>query len=178
MQFWSKGLGNRTVSLRLANGEAVKSGDLLYVRGHTEEPVVWEYIMPLRGSDFTEFLTLLREPRIVEYLYRSPHRWRLYGTLLVGGVRFLWRLFAFSLVGRRRAVPEEPTIEVPPPSKRRQREPGATGDALSRLAARSASRRATAGVADTDDTDDTDDAALDDALDDGELLDALDVAEG
>lgn len=175
MQFWSKGLGNRTVSLRLANGEAVKSGDLLYVRGHTEEPVVWEYIMPLRGSDFTEFLTLLREPRIVEYLYRSPHRWRLYGTLLVGGVRFLWRLFAFSLVGRRRAVPEEPTIEVPPPSKRRQREPGATGDALSRLAARSASRRATTGVVGTDDTDD---AALDDALDDGELLDALDVAEG
>jgi hypothetical protein len=143
MQFWSKGLGNRTVSLRLSRGEAIKSGDRLYVRGRTEEPVVWDYIMPLRGADFTEFLALLREPRIVEYLYRSPHRWRLYATLLAGGVRFLWLLGLFMLVGRRRPAPDEPTIEVPPPTKRRQRDGRSTADGLARLTARSALRRNT-----------------------------------
>jgi hypothetical protein len=165
MQFWSKGLGNRTVSLRLSAGEAVKSGDRLYVRGRTEEPVVWDYIMPLRGSDFTEFLALLREPRIVEYLYRSPHRWRLYATLLLGGTRFLWLLAVFLLIGRRHPAPEEPTIEVPPPSKRRQRDGRATAEGLARLTARSAGRRAA-----------TDDG--EDELDEVEPLEALEVTDG
>lgn len=143
MEFWSKGLGNRTVSLRLSAGEAVKSGDRLYVQGRTEEPVVWDYIMPLRGADFTEFFTLLRDPRVAKYLYQSPHRWRLYRTLLVGGTRFLWLLVCFLVVGRRRPVPEEPTIVVPPPSKRRSREGRSTADSLARLSARRTRREVT-----------------------------------
>jgi hypothetical protein len=169
MQFWSKGLGNRTVSLRLSGGEAVKSGDRLYVRGRTEEPVVWDYIMPLKGADFTEFLALLREPRIIEYLYHSPHRWRLYRTLLVGGARFLWLLAVFMLVGRRTTPPPEPTIEVPPPSKRRPREARSTADRLGRLTTRSSQRRIG-----TDD-----DSPEDDDVDDAEVaLAALEVTDG
>ncbi len=121
MQFWSKGLGKRTVSLRLSDGEAIKSGDRLCVKGRTEEPVAWDYIMPLRGADFVEFVTLLREPTVVRYLYRSPNRWRLYLVLLVGGVRFLGLLLRQSVTGSRNPAPEEPTIEVPPPSVRKRR---------------------------------------------------------
>ncbi len=121
MDFWSKGLGNRTVSLRLGNGDAVKSGDKLYVKGQTEEPIVWDYIMPVRSTDLVEFVDLLRDEHLVEYLYRSPHRWRLYWTLLVGGLRFVGLLAKYMVVDRHRPAPEEPTIQVPPPSDRRRR---------------------------------------------------------
>ncbi len=121
MKFWSKGLGKRTISLRLSDGEAVKSGDKLYVKGLTGEPVIWEYIMPLETADFAEFVALLREPRIVEYLYRSPNRWRLYRTLLFGGVNLLVRLAKYGLTERGGPPPEEPTIQVPPPSDRKRR---------------------------------------------------------
>lgn len=127
MEFWSKGLGKRTVALRLSNGEAVKSGDILYVKGQTETPIVWDYIMPLKGADFVEFVDLLRDERVAEYLYRSPHRWRLYRTLLFGGLRFLALLVKHMVVGRRGPSPEEPTIEVPPPSDRKRRRLGGRG---------------------------------------------------
>ena len=168
MEFWSKGLGNRTVSLRLSAGEAVKSGDRLYVRGRTEEPVVWDYIMPLRGADFAEFFALLRDPRVAEYLFRSPHRWRLYRTLLVGGMRFVWLLGGFVVVGRRRPVPEEPTIVVPPPSKRRSRGGIYAADSLGRRAARGAGR-AVDPVGD--------DSEEGDGIEEGASFESLDTAE-
>ncbi len=135
MDFWSKGLGKRTVSLRLSDGEAIKSGDRLYVRGTTEEPVVWDYIMPLQGDDLVEVVGLLGDRRVVEYLYRSPDRWRLYGSLVLGGARFLVLLLKYMIIGKRKPAPEEPTIQVPPPSDRRRRRLGGarTGAARSRL---------------------------------------------
>lgn len=125
MQFWSKGLGRRTISLRLRDGEAVKSGDLLYVRGRTEEPVSWDYVMPLAGSDLVEFVTLLRDPAIAEFMYRSPRRWRLYRRLAVGGIRFVALLLVDGLRRRLGAPPpDEPEIVIPPPSERTPRAPG------------------------------------------------------
>ena len=114
MRFWSKGLGNRTVSLRLSGSEGVKSGDCLYVRGVTEEPPAHDPLAQV----------LLR-------------------TLLVGGVRFLVMLAVFEVVGRRRPAPEEPTIEVPPPSKRRKGSRASSADGLAGLSGR---RRAAPGA--------------------------------
>lgn len=122
MHFWSKGLGNRTISLRLDDGEAVKSGDRLYVRGRTEEPVSWDYVMPLTGSDLVDFVALLRDPAVAEFMYRSEHRWRLYARLALGGLRFLGLVLVEGL--RRRLGPPakpEPEIVIPPPSERGSR---------------------------------------------------------
>ncbi len=122
MHFWSKGLGNRTISLRLDDGEAVKSGDRLYVRGRTEEPVSWDYVMPLTGSDLVEFVALLRDPAVAEFMYRSKRRWRLYARLTIGGLRFL--VLMLVEIGRRRLgppPPQEPEIVIPPPSERGSR---------------------------------------------------------
>ncbi len=121
MEFWSKGLGKRTVSLRLSDGDVVKSGDRLYVKGKTEAPVSWDYIMPLVGFDFAEFVSLLRDRSVAEYLYHSPHRWRLYRTLVFGGLRFLGLLAKQMITGRRGPAVDEPTIQVPPPSDRSRR---------------------------------------------------------
>jgi|GEM_PF-3514217 len=132
MKFWSKGLGRRTVSLRLRSGDPVKSGDLLYVRGSTEEPVVWDYAMMLASSDLVEFVTLLREPTIARFLYRSPRRWHLYFALATGALRFLGLLVAQSL---RQAIVSsttpEPVIVIPPPSDR-----GARGSGTAKSGAR------------------------------------------
>lgn len=122
MQFWSKGLGRRTISLRLRDGEAVKSGEHLYVKGRTEEPVSWDYVMPMAGDDFREFVALLRNPAIAEFMYRSPRRWRLYAKLAVGGIRFLGLVLIEGIRGRFGPVPPpEPVIIIPPPSDREAR---------------------------------------------------------
>lgn len=122
MQFWSKGLGKRTVSVDLARSEAVKSGDVLYLRGTMEEPVTWDYIMRLRSGDIVEFMGLLGDPRVAEYIWASPRRWRLYGRLVVGAVVLVW-LLAVAMVRALlvRTPVEEPTIEVPPPVVRKRR---------------------------------------------------------
>lgn len=161
MQFWSKGLGRRTISLRLVNGDSVKSGDLLYVRGSTEEPVVWDYAMMLASTDLVEFVTLLRDPAIAKFLYRSPRRWHIYLALGIGGFRFLGLLIAQTV--RRMfssSQPPEPTIVIPPPSDRSARGAGAP---------RSGPRRRLGISADT--SPDPDEFLLDDTL---ELDDTLD----
>lgn len=154
MQFWSKGLGRRTISLRLRNGDSVKSGDLLYVRGSTEEPVVWDYAMMLASSDLIEFVTLLRHPAIAKFLYRSPRRWHIYLALVIGAFRFLGLLIAQSV--RQlfpSSQPPEPTIVIPPPSDRSTRGAGTP---------RSGPRRRLGTITDT--SPDLEDLLLDDTL--------------
>ncbi|MCE7883330.1 MAG: hypothetical protein DYH08_05595 [Actinobacteria bacterium ATB1] len=121
MDFWSKGLGKRTVSVDLAKSEAVKSDDVLYLKGTMEEPITWDYIMRLRADDMVEFMGLLRDPRVADYIYDSPNRWRLYARLLLGGVRLLWLVVVAVVRGRfGRGGVDGPHIELPPPIERRR----------------------------------------------------------
>jgi len=121
MQFWSKGLGKRTLELKLRNAKVIKSGNLLYLKGDLEEPVSWDYIMPIDSADLGEFLGLLGQPEVAEFLYRSPQRGRLYLSLAKGGLRFVGLLVARIIKDVRAPGPEEPTIAVPPPRDRRTR---------------------------------------------------------
>lgn len=126
MDFWSKGLGKRTVTVDLANGEAVKSGDALYLKGTMEEPITWDYIMRLRTDDIVEFVTLLRDPRVAEFVHGSPHRWRLYARMLSGVVVLGWLVAVAMVRGLFDRTPvEEPTVELPPPIARRRPVEGA-----------------------------------------------------
>ena len=123
MDFWSKGLGKRTVRLYLRDGKVAKSGERLYVSGRMDEPMSWDYIMPLGASDFAEFMELLREPQVATLLYRSPRRGELYRTMVVGGLKLVLGLL-FALVRHARGLDRgvvEPAIEVPPPRERKPR---------------------------------------------------------
>ena len=123
MDFWSKGLGKRTVRLYLRDGKVAKSGERLYVSGRMDEPMSWDYIMPLEASDFAEFMGLLREPEVASFLYHSPKRNAVYRTLVVDGLRLVLRLVAAMVrhsIGRDEGV-EEPEIQVPPPRERKAR---------------------------------------------------------
>jgi hypothetical protein len=123
MDFWSKGLGKRTVRLYLRDGKVVKSGERLYVSGRMDEPMSWDYIMPLEASDFAEFMDLLREPEVASLLYHSPNRASVYRTMVVGGLRLVVGLLAAIVrhtLGRDKGV-EEPDVQVPPPRERKPR---------------------------------------------------------
>lgn len=122
MEFRSKGLGRRTVAMRLSGATTVKSGDKLYLSGTMDEPMTWDYIVVLDNDDLVDFVGLLGERTFAEYLWRSPDRWKLYATLVRRGGAFVVALLA-GIVRRRRGAPApvEPTIEVPPPRDRTKR---------------------------------------------------------
>ena len=125
MEFWSKGLGKRTIALQLSKSESIKSGDMLYLKGQMEAPVSWEYIMSLKEDDILDFFSLLEDPAVADYLYTSPNRWRLYGGMIVGGLALAWAVVVSLLSSwLSRAAPEEEVlIQVPPPTVRRRDRP-------------------------------------------------------
>ena len=113
MDFWSKGLGERTIALSLAQAESLKSEGTLCLRGRMKEPVSWEYIMRLAEDDLVDFFALLKEPALADYLYRSPKRWQLYAGLIRGGLQLA--LLVLVAVLRRtfaREIEEEEVEEI------------------------------------------------------------------
>jgi len=123
MEFWSKGLGKKTINLSLAKGESLPSEGTVCLRGTMEEPVSWEYVMKLDGDDLVDFFLLLKGPTMADYLYDSPHRWQVYKQMVVGGVQLGLRVMGALLrraLGREVEL-EDVAIEVPPPSVRKKK---------------------------------------------------------
>ncbi len=150
MQFWSKGLGKKTISLLLSKGESQTSGDALYLIGRMEAPVDWDYIMPLRDDDIVDFFDLLRDPAIAQYIHSSPQRWQIYGAMLVRGLLLAGKVLAQvlrSALGRGGAT-SEIAIEVPPPSaykkkKKKSKAADESGEAKKKPRRRRLSNRTT-----------------------------------
>ena len=118
MEFWSKGLGKKTIALGLTNGESLVSEEALCLKGVMEEPVSWEYVMLIDETDIVDFLAILQEPTLAKYIHSSPNRWHLYAGLVGGGVQIAWRV-AGAVLKRSfgSAVQEEKVvIQLPPPS--------------------------------------------------------------
>jgi hypothetical protein len=148
MNFWSKGLGKKTIDLYLGKGEPQKGVERLYVKGRMEAPVSWEYIMCLRGEDLEDFFALLREPAMADYFYHSPDRWELLRKMVLGGLRVAYLIVAACVVeALGKSVPDENVeLELPPPSQ--QKRARARGSRLgSRRLRRSATETASADEA-------------------------------
>ncbi len=118
MQFWSKGLGKKTIQLYMSKGESLTGGDFLYLRGTMEAPVSWEYIMPMRGEDIVDFLALLKDPDVARFVHGSERRWELYGAMVTRGLALagLVALEAIRTIFGRAKPQEGELIQVPPPS--------------------------------------------------------------
>ena len=126
MEFWSKGLGEQTIALSLTESEPLKSEGMLYLKGRMEEPVSWEYIMSLSEDDMVDFFTLLKEPAVADHLFESPNRWRIYGQMILGGLKLAFLVLAAGLrrlLGRE-VQEEEVVIQVPPVPERRRKRAG------------------------------------------------------
>jgi hypothetical protein len=118
MEFWSKGLGKKTIAMGLSNGESLVSEDALCLRGIMEEPVSWEYVMLLDEADIKDFFALLQEPGLAKYIHSSPNRWPLYAGLVKGGAQIAWRAIVFALTSKSgsEAQQKKVLIQLPPPS--------------------------------------------------------------
>ncbi|MDP6980124.1 MAG: hypothetical protein QF570_16225 [Myxococcota bacterium] len=115
MEFWSKGLGKKTIEMGLSKGESLLSEDSLCLRGIMEEPVSWEYVMLLDEADIRDFFALLQEPGLAKFVYQSPNRWSLYAGLVKGGFLIAWRALVAALSDADSRMPRV-EIQVPPPS--------------------------------------------------------------
>jgi hypothetical protein len=118
MEFWSKGLGKKTIALALTEGETQVSEEALCLKGVMDEPVSWEYVMLLEETDMVDFLAILQEPSLARYIHSSPNRWHLYAGLLKGGAQIALQVIGALWKNRfGSAVPEEKlVIQLPPPS--------------------------------------------------------------
>ncbi len=122
MEFWSKGLGKRRISLELGSGETQLSEEAVCVKGNMDAPVSWEYVMLLDEVDFVDFFALLQEPALAEFVHRSPNRWHLYFGLVKGGILIAWLAIVAALSGK--AGEERVTIQLPPasPTKKKKKQ--------------------------------------------------------
>jgi hypothetical protein len=96
MEFWSKGLGRRSLVLDLGAERVEADAERVALSGHASAPVTWSYIMYLGGSDWTDFFRLALRSEMASYLLR---RRRLAALLRLTAflVRFVG-LYAAALV--------------------------------------------------------------------------------
>ncbi len=118
MEFWSKGLGKKTIAMELSKGESLVGEDALCIQGIMDAPVSWEYVMLLDEEDIRDFFALLQEPGLAKYVHSSPNRWHLYAGLVKGGVQIAWRALVAALMRSFGSGVQEPraAIELPPPA--------------------------------------------------------------
>jgi hypothetical protein len=123
MEFWSKGLGTKTLVLDLSRGRTQRNQDVLYLDGRMEPPVEWDYIMPMRGQDILDFFDLLADPGLARYVHRSPNRRHLYAALVGHGLGLAGLVLLHIARRVLGLVParENVQIEVPPASVLKKR---------------------------------------------------------
>jgi hypothetical protein len=68
MEFWSKGLGRRSLILALGEEQVEADEEQVALSGKARAPVTWSYIMYLGRSDWTEFFEVALRPEIGSYL--------------------------------------------------------------------------------------------------------------
>lgn len=118
MEFWSKGLGTKTLELRLLKGRTLRNEDVIYLEGRLEAPVSWDYIMPMRGDDVVDFFELLREPALARYVHGSPQRGRILLALMRHGVALAGLVVLQTVRSALGLLPpaEHVALDVPPAS--------------------------------------------------------------
>ena len=118
MEFWSKGLGKKTIAMSLTKGESSLSEDALCLKGVMEEPITWEYVMLLDEADLKDFFALLQEPQPARFIYDSPNRWYIYAGFVKGGAQIAGRAILTMLRHSfgSAAVEAREKIQLPPPS--------------------------------------------------------------
>jgi hypothetical protein len=107
MWVWSKGLGQAVMPLDLSKVEVLVEPEKMVLKGRIVAPKVhWKYAITMREQDLVDFMGLLNEPQVVEYLVHEG--WlRQLGSLLGRavwiGLLYFWaegrRLWNFSRRG-------------------------------------------------------------------------------
>ena len=91
MDVWSKGLGTRTLNLRLEDTvtEILDDGSLR-IKGVMGSPEYWNFAITMSEDDLIDFFKLVNKtPDCVDFLVHSKERWNIYYSLIKGALRFI-----------------------------------------------------------------------------------------
>lgn len=89
MKLWSKGLGSKTLVLRLDEGTPKRSPDGLLIKGTIKDPVWWDYVITMTEKDLIDLFSVAVNKETVMYLQTVERPWKLLGTLIVTMSKFL-----------------------------------------------------------------------------------------
>ncbi len=110
MDLWSKGLGSRTLNLRLekADTEILEDGSVK-IKGAMGPPVHWRFSLRMKEEDLVDFFMLVNKtPDCAEFLANSEERWSVYSAMIKGSFRFVLATLKGLLFGFK---PESETMQ-------------------------------------------------------------------
>jgi len=99
MEFWSKGLGKRSLGIACGTEEVSVEDGLVHLRGTVQPPLSWAYTITMDEADWAGFFEIALGPTVVRYLLH-PRRWHL---ALRAGWHFVAFLVAYTIALSRRA---------------------------------------------------------------------------
>ncbi|HKZ51518.1 MAG TPA: hypothetical protein VJ256_07155 [Dehalococcoidia bacterium] len=92
MKLWSKGLGRRTLVIRLGEAQIVREKGELLLRGVIKEPVWWDYAITMTEEDVMDFFKVAVNRTAVGYLVNNKKAGRLFIRITIDLLKmlFLW----------------------------------------------------------------------------------------
>lgn len=76
MQFWSRGLGKRNLTIDCGTETVDDAGTHLALHGTVRPPLAWQYTITMEPRDWLTFFQTAFHPIVLLYLLR-PRRWRI-----------------------------------------------------------------------------------------------------
>lgn len=74
MEFWSTGLGKKSMGINLGEETVKVSGNDLLLAGSVRPPLSWHYTITMDKDDWIEFIETAFHPIIISYLMK-PGKW-------------------------------------------------------------------------------------------------------
>ena len=74
MEFWSTGLGKRSMGISVGEETVTVAGNDVFLKGTVRPPLSWHYTITMDKDDWIEFLEMAFHPVIIRYLIKPGKR--------------------------------------------------------------------------------------------------------
>ena len=105
MEIWSKGLGAKTLNLRLGEANVEDCGDRMVIRGKMGPPVYWDFSITMTEEDVDDILHVAAQRGTISFLLGANKRWYLYVTVIKQVLKIVLKFVAGFVrrLGHRKA---------------------------------------------------------------------------
>ena len=116
MEFWSTGLGRRSMSVDIGKEKISVSEGKVFLTGTVKPPLSWQYTIAMDGNDWVEFLETDFHPAIILYLIK-PRKWKILlkatTNLFLFFVKYILFLPKTKIINRRNSSPPSSPEKIP-----------------------------------------------------------------
>ncbi len=74
MEFWSTGLGKRSMGIEVGKEAISLNEDMIFMSGIVKPPLSWHYTIIMDKDDWLEFFEIAFYPIIISYLMKAGKR--------------------------------------------------------------------------------------------------------